>query len=199
MKNIDSNASCKNAIYMPGISNNNTVSARLIPIIIEECVFVISAVGYKQRRVNIVLDNFEYLVPFQSLQLLLSISRPYNIKFSAFIGSLLDLVHTYGPEEAELLPVDFCNRIYLLASDNQTLQRVSDDCGKVETENGLKPLITVDELKLLDVFEAIIITNRMYPIKTKFLPDYEINWQFSEEKIPFKEIKKNDIKTYKIK
>ena len=33
-----------------------------------------------------------------------------------------------------------------------------------------------EELKLLNNFEAIILIPRVYPIKTKLLPDYKIDW-----------------------
>ena len=68
------------------------------------------------------------------------------------------------------------NIIYLLANDMETLQEISALCGQTLTENRIEPLITKEELKLLNNFEAIILMPRIYPIKTKLLPDYKIDW-----------------------
>ena len=68
------------------------------------------------------------------------------------------------------------NIIYLLANDMDTLQEISSLCGQTQTEKGIEPLITKEELKLLNNFEAIILIPRVYPIKTKLLPDYKIDW-----------------------
>ena len=93
----------------------------------------------------------------------------------------------------------FGNIIYLLANDIETLQDISKLCGNQQSERGIEPLISVEELKLLNNFEAVILIPRIYPIRTKLLPDYEIDWKFSEEKVPMKEIENNVVKTFCIK
>ena len=55
------------------------------------------------------------------------------------------------------------------------------------------PLITVEELKMMNRFEAVILIPRMMPIKTKLLPDYQMNWNFSNQKIEIPHIQKNNI------
>jgi hypothetical protein len=56
-------------------------------------------------------------------------------------------------------------------------------------------------LKLLNVFEAIVLIPRILPIKTKLLPDYQIPWELTESlkeqpKRVNKEYKLFDIKKY---
>ena len=46
-------------------------------------------------------------------------------------------------------------------------------CGYEKNGNRL---ITPEELKLLDKFEAIILVSRLLPIKTKLVVDYLIKW-----------------------
>ena len=39
----------------------------------------------------------------------------------------------------------------------------------------------------------------MMPIKTKVLPDYEINWNIKKESLELPKLEKNDIKLFNIK
>ena len=54
-------------------------------------------------------------------------------------------------------------------------------------------------LKLLNNFEAVILIPRINPIKSKLLPDYQIDWKFSDEKVALKEIENKEVKTFNIK
>ena len=93
----------------------------------------------------------------------------------------------------------FGNIVYLLANDTETLEDISKLCGNQQTDKGIEPLITVEDLKLLNNFEAVILIPRIYPIKTKLLPDYQIDWKFSDEKVDFKELENRDFKIFEIK
>ena len=53
-----------------------------------------------------------------------------------------------------------------------TLEEISRLCGM----NNNQPLISVEKLKVIPQFNAVINMVRMYPIKTKLIPDYQINW-----------------------
>ena len=56
-----------------------------------------------------------------------------------------------------------------------------------------------EDLKLLNNFEAVILIPRINPIKSKLLPDYQIDWKFSDEKVALKEIENKEVKTFNIK
>ena len=187
----------KTALFV--ISNNKSVSRRLIPLIIEECYFAATLTNDKTRRLNVVIDEFENLVPVKDFNNMLTLSRSYNIKFSIYIRSLLELRNTYGVEGTEILKMVFGNIVYLLANDTETLEEISKLCGNQQTEKGFEPLISIEDLKLLKNFEAVILIPRINPIKTKLLPDYQIEWKFSDEKVVLKEIENKQIKTFSIK
>ena len=187
----------KTALFI--ISNNKLTSRRLIPLIIEECYYAATITNYKNRRLNILIDEFENLVPIKDFNSMLTLARSYNIKYSILIRSFLELRNTYGKEGTEILKMVFGNIIYLLTNDIETLEEISKLCGNIQTEKGIEPLITVEDLKLLNKFEAVILIPRIYPIKTKLLPDYKIDWKFSDEKVDFKEIENKEIKTFDIK
>ena len=193
IKNIQKD---KTALFI--ISNNKPTSKRLIPLIVEECYYAVRYTNDKTRRLNVVIDEFENLIPIKDFNNMLTLARGYNIKFSVFIRSLLELRNTYGTEGAEVLKIVFGNIIYLLANDTETLENISKLCGNQQTEKGFEPLISVEDLKLLNNFEAVILIPRIYPIKTKLLPDYKIDWKFSDEKVAIKERKSEEIKTFNI-
>ncbi len=193
IKNIQKD---KTALFI--ISNNKPTSKRLIPLIVEECYYAVRYTNDKTRRLNVVIDEFENLIPIKDFNNMLTLARGYNIKFSVFIRSLLELRNTYGTEGAEVLKIVFGNIIYLLANDTETLENISKLCGTQQTERGSEPLISVEDLKLLNNFEAVILIPRIYPIKTKLLPDYKIDWKFSDEKVAIKERKSEEIKTFNI-
>lgn len=194
MKNIQKD---KTALFI--ISNNKSTSRKLIPLIIEECYFAATTDNNKTRRLNVVIDDFENLVPIKDFNNMLTLSRSYNIKFSIYIRSLLELRNTYGAEGTEILKMIFGNIIYLLANDTETLEDISKLCGNQQTEKGIEPLITVEDLKLLNNFEAVVLIPRINPIKTKLLPDYQIDWKFSDEKIALQEIENKEVKTFNLK
>ncbi len=195
--NIENVQKDKTAIFI--ISNSKFVSKRLIPLIIEECYFAATMTNDKTRRLNIVLDDFENLIPIREFNNMLTLARSNNIKFSIFVRSILELRNIYGVEGTEILKMVFGNIIYLLANDIETLQDISKLCGNQKSEYGIEPLISVEELKLLNTFEAIVLIPRINPIRTKLLPDYKIDWKFSEEKVPMQEFKNKTVKAFCIK
>lgn len=195
--NIENIQKDKTAIFI--ISNNKYVSKRLVPLIIEECYFAAAMTNDKTHRLNIVLDDFENLVPIKEFNNMLTLARSNNIKFSIYVRSILELRNVYGMEGTEILKMEFENIIYLLANDIETLQDISKLCGNQEIENRIEPLISVEELKLLNNFEAIVLIPRISPIRTKLLPDYKIDWKFSEEKVPMPELENKIVKTFSIK
>ncbi len=186
----------KTAIFI--ISNNKTAARRIVPLILEECYFAATLTDDKTRRLNFAIDDFENLIPIKEFNNMLTMARSCNINFTVFVRSLLELRNAYGVDGTEILKIVFGNIIYLLANDTETLEDISRLCGTKQTENGFEPLVTVEDLKLLDTFEAIILIPRLNPIKTKLLPDYHIDWKFSKEKIDLKEINIKEIKTFNI-
>ena len=125
---------------------------------------------------NILIDEFENSFKIRDFNNILTMSRGNYIRFNIYVKSLLELKNKYGVREYEILKMSFGNIIYLLANDMDTLEEISKLCGDTKTDNGIEPLISTQELKLLNNFEAIILMPRTNPIKTKLIPDYQINW-----------------------
>ena len=121
-------------------------------------------------------------------------ARGNNIKITALIKNLTNLNIVYGTNYKDLIRMCFNNIIYLLANDLYTLEEISKLCG--DTEKG--PLISIQELKTLDNFEEVILMTRLYPVRTKVLPDYKINWNFDNSELEFNNLEKNQINLFDI-
>ena len=175
----------KTAVFL--ISGQNSFCESLIPLFVNQVVDSIEIYGNKEKQCHILLDEFDNLIPIHDFGKMTEYVRSIKIRFTVVIRSFQHLNNMYSPEESALLKLCFGNIVYLLSNDIYTLQEVSDYCGK---KNAKEPLITVEELKLLKPFEAIILMPRRMPFRTTLIPDYKIDWGYQSEKavIPKREI-----------
>lgn len=185
----------KTAIFI--ITGINDYGNSIVPLFIDETIHAIDNNDNHNKRLNIILDDFETLDSIKDYTKLLSYSRGLKIRFTNLVKNLKGINNIYGKENGELLKLSFSNMIYLFSSDLDTVSEVSYLCGNIESKNKTKPLITPEELKVMDTFTAVILKQRMMPFKTKLLPDYKMDWNMSNTNyiIPKRDIK--DIKIYK--
>lgn len=162
----------KIAIYI--VSGNSNISERLLPLLISQIYFAKDEYSKNTGKVNIIIDEFYELYPIKNFSRILNYSRSIGITFVLMIRGFNDLKNKYGHEQTEILKMCFCNIVYLLSQDIETLEEISNLCGNTCEDGIIKPLISVEELKILKVFEAIVLIPRMLPIKTKLLPYYEM-------------------------
>ncbi len=179
----------KTAVFL--ISGQNNYGENLISLFINQIVNCVDIYGKKEKTCHIISDNFDTLIPIYNFNKMIEFCRSIKIKFTVAIRSYQHLNNMYSKEESNLLKLCFGNIIYLLSNDISTLEEISDYCGN--TLNN-KPLITVEELKLLEPFEAIILMPRRMPFRTKLLPDYKINWGYTNKKVEVPKRKENEIK-----
>lgn len=173
---ITSVAKKKSVIYVSFASS--TSSERLISLLISQLYCAKDEYSKEEGRINFVVDNTIEMYPIRNFSKMLVYSRTINISFVFIIKGFCDLKNKYGNEEAEIIKMCFPNLIYLLSQDINTLEEVSNLCGKTDDDGVIKSLISVEELKTLKMFEAIILLQRMMPIKTKLLPYYEFENRF---------------------
>lgn len=158
------------------INDSRPYIQNLVSLLVQQVYEAIEYSLKRNKRINIILDEFEILYPIKNFVTMLTTSRYMNVRFTLALRSLLELKNNYGVENSELIKLNVGNIIYLLANDIETLDEISKMCGMKMENNKLLPLITSEELKLMDNFEAIILIPRLLPIRTKLLPDYKINW-----------------------
>ncbi|MBP5678423.1 MAG: type IV secretory system conjugative DNA transfer family protein [Bacilli bacterium] len=171
-----------------GVSNycNN-----LIPLLVNQVVDTISYLGHSPKHYNILLDEFDSMVPIRDFSRMIEFCRSLNVRFTVTVRSYVHLCSMYSKEEATILRMCFGNIIYLLSDDIYTLSGFSNYCGEQNVDGKLVPLVTVEDLKMINPFEGIVILPRMMPFKTKFLPDYQIDWgiTFEEASLPIRKTK----------
>ena len=185
----------KTAIFV--VSQGSNCSENLIPLLFNQIIDS-STNNNKSNRLNVLLDEFDSLVPIKNFASQLSSCRSENIKITVCIQSYIHLLNMYTKEETEILKMCFGVIIYLLTEDIYTLEEIQKYCGKIEKKDKIVPLITLEELKTLNPFEGIVLMTRMMPFKTKFIPNYEIDWGYQEECSEIPERKTNDVKTINI-
>jgi len=177
----------KTALFI--VSGKTSFSNTFIPLLISQIFNGIDIYGNKEVINNVFLDEFEHLLPIKNFSKIINYMRGLHVRLTVFINSFIDLTSTYGEENAEIIKMCFGSILYLLANDLTTLQEISKLCGNELVDGKVEPLITVEELKIFNNFEAIALIPRMMPFKTKLLPDYKINYgyEFIKSEIPRRE------------
>ena len=180
----------KTAIF---IISDSKYSSIVLPMILNQAYSIVKSNPKTEKRLNIILDEFGMIKPIKNFLDILTGSRSIGIRLTIVIQSILHLENVYGPKTTDFIKIAIGNTIFLLANDINTLEMISKDCGR-SGEN--TSLITIEELKVLNNFEAIILTSRMYPVKTKLLPYYQMDIP-SVKPIEFKPLEFNEVKIYK--
>ncbi len=192
---------CNNNIDLENVKKEKTAifvisdgkySSIIMPMILDQVYNLIRLNHDVNRRLNIILDEFGTIKPIRNILDILTYSRSLNIRLTFVVQSILHLENIYGAKTTEFIRMAISNTIFLLANDTHTLEIISKECGRVDENT---PLITLEELKVLDYFEAVIITNRMYPIRTKLLPYYQFKIE-DVKPIELNPLEYNEVKIY---
>lgn len=162
----------KTIIYI--VSGNSNNSEHLLPLLISQIYYAKDEYSKTDGKINVIIDDFFGLYPIRYFSKMLNYSRSIYITFIILIRGFNDLKNIYGKEESNVLKMCFANIVYLLSQDIDTLEEISNLCGKTCEDGVVKLLISVEQLKTLQFFEAIFLTPRLMPFKTKLLPYYEM-------------------------
>ena len=177
---ISAIANQKTAIYI--VSGYYDYSNSLIPLFVNQIFEIVNIYGNHEKKINIILDEFDKLLPIKNFAEIINYARSVKINFTCVIQSFVNLVNTYGKEDFEIFKLCFPNIIYLYANDLYTLEEISKFCGN---ESAKKPLVSSEELKMMQQFEAIFLIQRVMPFKTKLTPDYKIDWDIKFKDVDF--------------
>lgn len=154
-------------------------------------------------RTNFLLDEFANMPPLKDVTTMITAARSRQIRFTMIIQNFAQLEQVYGKEQAETLRGNCGNLIYLVTTELKALEEISKMCGEVKSKKDAKtastPLVTVTDLQKMKENEVIILRLRMSPFKTKFTPNYKIDWgeKFPKAKYPVRE--KEDVHVFDIK
>lgn len=160
----------KNIIYI--VSGNSNNSEYLLPLLISQIYYAKDEYSASTGKISIILDDFFRFNKIKNFSKILTYSRAIRINFTIMIRGYNDINNLYDKEEANILKINFANTLYLLSQDIETLTEISKMCG---TNKDKTPLITVEELKTINPLEAVLLTVRKMPFKTKLLPYFQMN------------------------
>ena len=131
-------------------------------------------------RTNFLLDEFANMPPLKDVTTMITAARSRLIRFTMIIQNFAQLDDVYGKEEAETIRGNCGNIIYLITTELKALEEISKMCGEEKSKKDDKtastPLVTVSDLQRMKQFEVIILRMRKQPFKTKFTPNFKLDW-----------------------
>lgn len=189
----------KTAVFMI-IHDEKKTYHSLMTIFIKQCYETLIDVAQKNGgklkcRTNFILDEFQNMPPLKDVDSMVSAARSRDIRFTFIIQNFSALNDVYGEEVAQTIKGNCGNLIYLISTELKALEEISKMCGEVKSKENDKtastPLVTVSDLQKLKMGEAIIIRLRMNPFKTKYTPNFKMDWgeEYPESVYPERQIK----------
>ena len=154
-------------------------------------------------RTNFLLDEFANMPPLKDVTTMITAARSRQIRFTMIIQNFAQLDSVYGKEDAETLRGNCGNLIYLVTTELKALEEISKMCGEVKSKKDDKtastPLVTVSDLQRMKENDVIVLRLRTQPFKTKFIPDYKLNWGKDYPKAGYPTRDSREVKTFDIK
>ncbi len=154
-------------------------------------------------RTNFILDEFANMPPLKDVTTMITAARSRAIRFTMIIQNFAQLDSTYGKEDAETIRGNCGNIIYLITTELKALEEISKMCGEEKSKKDDKtastPLVTVSDLQRMKQFEVIIMRLRKQPFKTKFTPNFKLNWGKNYPPARYPSRKKEPVHTFDIK
>ncbi len=197
----------KTAVFIV-IHDEKTTYHGLATIFIKQCyetlIDVAQANGGKlPYRTNFILDEFANMPPLKDITTMVTAARSRSIRFTFIIQNFAQLKSVYGNEDAETIKGNCGNLVYLISTELAALEEISKMCGEVKSSDKDKtastPLVTVTDLQKLKLFEAIIIRWRMAPFKTKYTPNFKMDWGHPHIEADFPTREKQPVETFDLK
>lgn len=180
----------------------------LVTILLKQIYETLIAVAQENEgklpvRTNFLLDEFANMPPLKDVTTMITAARSRQIRFTMIIQNFAQLEQVYGKEQAETLRGNCGNLIYLVTTELKALEEISKMCGEVKSKKDEKtastPLVTVSDLQRMKENEVIILRLRQQPFKTKFTPDWKIDWGEDYPKATYPEREKVPVHTFDLK
>ena len=197
----------KTAVFIV-IHDEKTTYHGLATIFIKQCYETLIDVaqgngGQLPYRTNFILDEFANMPPLKDVTTMVTAARSRKIRFTFIIQNFAQLKSVYGNEDAETIKGNCGNLVYLISTELSALEEISKMCGEVKSKDSEKtsstPLVTVTDLQKLKMFEAIIIRWRMSPFKTKYTPNFKMDWGHEKSSASYPTREKKEIQLFDIK
>ena len=125
---------------------------------------------------NVILEEAGSCPPIKDIDSMLSAARSRGIRFFFALQAYAQFVELYGKETAETIESNCTNTIFLMSSNDDTLKKMSELCGKHQVwvpsrrMYESRPLITPDRLQHLNMGEEVIHRQRKNALITRLVP-----------------------------
>lgn len=128
-------------------------------------------------RMNFVVDEFANLPKIENMDSMITAARSRNIRLFLVVQSMKQLNYKYE-EYAEVICSNCNNWVYLYSKEYELLQQISQLCGEMIYESGVRmPLISTFQLQHLskEKGEALVLSGRNYPciVNLRDIDDYD--------------------------
>ena len=184
----------------------------LMTIFIKQCYETLIDVaqengGKLSFRTNFILDEFANMPPLKDVDSMVSAARSRDIRFTFIIQNFAQLNDVYGQEVAQVIRGNCGNLVYLISTEMAALKEISEMCGEIKVKTGKgdsekeenRPLISVTDLQKLKMGELILIRLRTNPFKTKFEPNFKIDWGLKQSIADFPTRNQEPIQLFDLK
>ena len=197
----------KTAVFII-IHDEKTTYHGLATIFIKQCYETLIDVaqqngGKLPYRTNFILDEFANMPPLKDVTTMVTAARSRAIRFTFIIQNFAQLKSVYGNEDAETIKGNCGNLVYLISTELAALEEISKMCGEVKSDEKDKtastPLVTVTDLQKLKLFEAIIIRWRLAPFKTKYTPNFKMDWGHPHVEATYPSREKEEVQLFDVK
>ena len=197
----------KTAVFII-IHDEKTTYHGLATIFIKQCYETLIDVaqqngGKLPYRTNFILDEFANMPPLKDVTTMVTAARSRAIRFTFIIQNFAQLKSVYGNEDAETIKGNCGNLVYLISTELAALEEISKMCGEVKSDEKEKtsstPLVTVTDLQKLKLFEAIIIRWRLAPFKTKYTPNFKMDWGHPHVEATYPSREKQEVQLFDVK
>jgi len=128
------------------------------------------------RPLNIIVEEAGNCPPFKDPDSMLSAARSRGIRFTFVLQAFSQFVEQYGKEMATTIETNCTNTVFLMSSDEDTLKKMSDMCGKhqvwlpARNMYESRPLISQDRLQHLNMGEVVVHRLRKNAFVTRMVP-----------------------------
>ncbi|MEG1495157.1 MAG: type IV secretory system conjugative DNA transfer family protein [Bacilli bacterium] len=180
----------------------------LVTILLKQCYETLISVAQKNGgklpvRTNFLLDEFANMPPLKDVTTMITAARSRAMRFTMIIQNFAQLDQVYGKENAETIRGNCGNIIYLITTELKALEEISKMCGEVKSKKDEKtsstPLVTVSDLQRMKENEVIVMRMRKQPFKTKFVPDWKLDWGKKYPKAGYPNREKQEVHTFDLR
>lgn len=143
-----------------------------------ECVNYILNKDSAKKPINIIIDSFDNNIkPIKNFNSKLENLRGRYARIVLIVKGFDKLNSIYGISNVEELKYACSKILYLLSNEYNTLEFISNFCGKKDAQDNL---VSPEALRRMPMWTSLLIKSRLMPYYNKLLPFYSTGLEFKQ-------------------